>query len=105
MARPAQRCRDATIAIPALVLVESCLNQVFQPGVFVICQQYLLLIVKSAACCRDATIAIPALVLVESCLNQVFQPGVFVICQQYLLLIVKSAACQTGKLQQAVQRM
>jgi hypothetical protein len=54
---------------------------------------------------RDTTIAIPAFMIVENCLNQVFQPGVLIARLQYLLLIVKSAARQTGKLQQAIQRM
>lgn len=67
------------------------------------------LVVHKMACApqrrRDTTIAIPAFMIVENCLNQVFQPGVLIARLQYLLLIVKSAARQTGKLQQATQRM
>ncbi|PHN45056.1 hypothetical protein AO261_10715 [Pseudomonas avellanae] len=49
MACAPQRSGDTTIAIPAFMLVESCLNQVFQTDVLIARLQHLLLIVKSAA--------------------------------------------------------
>jgi F420-dependent methylenetetrahydromethanopterin dehydrogenase len=54
---------------------------------------------------RYAAIAIPALVLVERRANLAFQHCVLISRLQRLLLIVKGAACQTGKLQQAFERM